>query len=730
MQHTAPADRIREIAFAPPRLTPLAVRLMIVAICLNAVVLAITGLSVYSSRVQYYFSAEITSRNVAAIVAESVSSHLARVDAALEVIVDEAQRDGIAPGSDLRPLQTALRRAQARVPHALMFRVAGPDGRIVAADQPGTDAGIDISDREYFKTLRRKPEAGLVISPPVTGKISNQWVLVLARRITGADGGFAGVAYSSIAIKTFADMFSAVWMQPGDGITLRAEGPLSVVARFPQTVGTSGVSAVGNTAVSQDLQDMVARSPKKGTYVATPPIDNIERVLSYHKLEHYPYYMLVGNSTEPLKVAWLRDASRVIALCVLFMLISAAGVWWMLVSLRVRQTLEARLRLIEFAVDHAAEAVLLLGSNGTVVYGNTAAANLFQRQPEGSPIWTLGAGVEGNDWVEHWRELVKGERVTVSTKIRRPDGGVIPAVISACRLAFGNEEFEVSIIRDIGEQIQHEHEMEQSLATSRALGEALARGNEALARFAEILAHHMKEPVRHQHIFAQRLVRMLPPPLAPEVRETLACIIDGATRHLAMLRDAQRYLSLDQPNSPAQPVPGDISIDRALERLGDRIRARGAVIRRQPLPDLPVEPTALADVLLALIDNALTYCAPGVDPVVSVGSEMRGGEVVVTITDNGIGIPPELRVRVFRVFERLDPRPELPGTGIGLALAKKIVEGCGGRIWIEQPAEPGTRVCLAFAERQVTGHQPLSSPGRHATGTDSVRHVGVNSATR
>lgn len=696
MLQATPFDKLLRM-IGRARLSPLAVRLIAITVSLNAFVLAIAGLSVYTSREQYYIRAEIMSRNVSAILAETVSSYIARIDSALRVIVDEAEREQIASFGDRHYLTAALKRAKARVPEALLFRVTGPDGVTRMGSDGDEAAEINISDRAYFQTLRDRPDAGLAVSQPLKGRVTGQWVIVLGRRITDAEGRFAGVAYASMAVKQVSDLFSTVDLQPDDAIALRAAGHLGAVARYPELV--AGEQVVGNPTVSSKLKAMTVEHPDKGTYLTRAPIDGIERVLSYHKVGPYPFYLVVGVSTQSLMTQWLRDAAKVIILTLSFMVITILGSWWMLVSLRARQMLEGRLRLIEFAVDHAAEAVLLLSRNGEVVYGNTAANNLFQRSPDdlhACRIWTLGAGVERDDWVRHWQELTMGEPVTVATEIRRPDHSIIPVIVTANYLSFGMEEFDVSIIRDIAEQLRHEQDMQSALAVSQELGNALARKNEQLARFAEILAHHMKEPVRQQHIFAQRLARALPPPLAPEIQQSIDFILDAATRHLALLRDAQRYLSLDQSPPAMRFSPGDAGLDRALERLRPHISATGAIVERQPLPELPIEPNALADVFGALIDNAITYTRTGVPPRVHIAADARDDETVLSVSDNGIGIPAEFHARVFRVFEQLDHRPGLPGTGIGLALAKKIVDSLGGRIWIEQPDGPGTRMCFSL----------------------------------
>ena len=697
MQQAAPFEKIQRMT-KPARLSPLAVRLIIIVVCLNTFVLAISGLSVYTSRQQYYVRAEIMSRNVSAILAETVSGYIARIESALLVIVDEAETDLRSPSDDRHYLLAALKRAKDRVPHALLFRVTGPDGVTrLGSDGGETAKEITIADRDYFKTLRDHPDAGLAVSQPLKGRLTGEWVIVLARRITDAEGRFAGVAYASMAVKQVSDLFSSVDLQQDDAIALRAAGHLGAVARFPELV--AGEQVVGNPTVSSKLKLMTMEYPDKGTYITKAPIDGIERVLSYHKVGSYPFYLVVGVSTQSLMGQWLGDAAKVVVLTLVFMAITIAGSWWMLLSLQARQALEGRLRLIEFAVDHAAEAVLLLRSNGQVVYGNAAASDLFQRSPSDLRqclIWDLGSSIDSGDWQRHWQELAKGEPVTVATGIRRSDDSTIPVVVTANYLSFGEEEFDVSIIRDIRDQLRHENDLQQALAVSQELGNALARKNDELARFTEILAHHMKEPVRHQHIIAQRLARVLQPPLPPDVQQSIDFIVDAATRHLALLRDAQRYLSIEQSPPATHSYPGDAALDRALEHLRQRINAVGATINRHPLPELPIDTQALAEVFLAVIDNAITYTRPDVPPRVQITADLRDGEFIVSITDNGIGIPVEYYARVFRVFEQLEPRPGLRGTGIGLPLAKKIIESQGGRMWIEQPVEPGTRICFAL----------------------------------
>lgn len=678
------------------RPTSLAVSIVAIVVLLDAFVLGLAGLSALGNRQQYTLRAEIISRNLSAILAEAVAGYLIRIDTALQVVVDQVEHERRMQRADLAYLDEFVRKAHQRVPEVLNFGIIDADGTIRSTSKTAAGPEITLADRDYFRVLRDRPDAGLVISAPLLGRVDQEWMIVLSRRISAADGSFAGIASATLPLRRFSDLFANVDLRPDDAIALRGPLPsLGTIARYPETVG--GTPAIGNQAVSHELQDMTATHPESGTYRARAGIDGIERVLSYHKVEGFPYYLVVGLSTRQLMAEWWRASIQVAAIAATFLVITALGGLFAWASLRARQTLEGRLKLIEFAFSHQAEAVLLLDSRGGVVSGNAAAAQLFQRDGAtlaGTPVWQLDTAAGEDDWPAHWRTLRRGEPVTLAAEVARPDGSRVPVVVSANYFAFAGNEFEVRIIRDVTEQVRHEMEMRDALAVAQSLGEKLGRRNADLERFADILAHHMQEPVRQQHIFAQHLARLLPKPLAPEVQQSLDAILHAAQRHRALLGDARTYLAFDSLSAIAPATAGDAGLNLALERLEDRIARTQASIERAPLPPLPIATPALAEVFAAVLDNALSYTRPGIAPQIRIGAERRDDAVVVSVTDNGVGIPQEFAERVFGVFERLEPRPGQPGTGIGLALARRIIEAASGHIWVEQPDGPGTRVCF------------------------------------
>lgn len=218
------------------------------------------------------------------------------------------------------------------------------------------------------------------------------------------------------------------------------------------------------------------------------------------------------------------------------------------------------------------------------------------------------------------------------------------------------------------------------------------RANRDIVRFSEVLAHHLQEPVRQQHVFCQRLASALPTPLSTEGAEALRFVMDGAIRLQSLVRDARRYLSYAQMTPAEDACDGNQALDAALAAIGPQIAASHAVVRKSAIPPVLIETGSLTEVFSVLVENAIVHRDPERSPEITIAAERLPDAVEISVSDNGSGIAPEFRERVFRVFERIETRNGEEGTGIGLALARRIVEASGGRIWIRSATCGGTSV--------------------------------------
>jgi signal transduction histidine kinase len=216
--------------------------------------------------------------------------------------------------------------------------------------------------------------------------------------------------------------------------------------------------------------------------------------------------------------------------------------------------------------------------------------------------------------------------------------------------------------------------------------EELVRSNDDLQQFAYVASHDLSEPLRKVANFCQLLERQYADQLDDRARQYIGFAVDGAKRMQALISDLLALSRVGRATDEFVPVRLDAVLDSALGTLADRLaEADGEVVRRTPLPSVHGDPSLLASLFENLVGNALKYRRADVRPVVEISAEHDEAEQAwtITVSDNGIGIDPQYAERIFAVFQRLHVRDAYGGTGIGLALCRKIVEFHGGRIWLE-----------------------------------------------
>jgi signal transduction histidine kinase len=235
----------------------------------------------------------------------------------------------------------------------------------------------------------------------------------------------------------------------------------------------------------------------------------------------------------------------------------------------------------------------------------------------------------------------------------------------------------------IAGQLARAEEIQDAL---RQRTEELVRSNDDLQQFAYVASHDLSEPLRKVANFCQLLERQYRDQLDDRAKQYIDFAVDGAKRMQALIADLLALSRVGRTTDEFVPVDLGAVLDAALATLGDRIAEAGARIeRRTSLPTVSGDPTLLTSLMENLVGNAVKYRRPDAAPVVEVAAERNAAERTwtVTVSDNGIGIDPQYAERVFAVFQRLHVRDAFGGTGIGLAICRRIVEFHGGRIWLE-----------------------------------------------
>jgi PAS domain S-box-containing protein len=220
--------------------------------------------------------------------------------------------------------------------------------------------------------------------------------------------------------------------------------------------------------------------------------------------------------------------------------------------------------------------------------------------------------------------------------------------------------------------------------------EELKRSNQELEQFAYIASHDLQEPLRQVRAFVQMLRDRYGDKLDDKAAQYFQFVYDGAARMSDLVRGLLDYSRVGGRDAPRQSTPCRHALDTALANLQATIAESHALIMQDELPTVVAEPTQLTQLFQNLIGNAIKFHPDGVPPRIHVGCRPEEGHWLFWVQDNGIGIAPEFHEKIFLIFQRLHTREKYPGTGIGLAICKKIVEQHGGRIWIESQAGKGS----------------------------------------
>jgi PAS domain S-box-containing protein len=271
---------------------------------------------------------------------------------------------------------------------------------------------------------------------------------------------------------------------------------------------------------------------------------------------------------------------------------------------------------------------------------------------------------------------------------RRKDGSEFPIEIMLSPLGSDNGILVTSAIRDITARKKAEAHLFLKM-------EELNRSNEELGQFAYIASHDLQEPLRMVASYTQLLSRRYKGKLDADADEFIAFAVDGASRMQRLIQDLLLYSRIQSKGVELHETSSEEAVDRAIINLRGAIEASGAHVTHDALPPVLADETQLAQLFQNLIGNAIKYQKPGT-PEIHISAAMNGDDKwMFSVKDNGLGIDPQYFEKIFGMFQRLHKREEFAGTGIGLAVCKKIVERHGGNISVE--SQPGYGSTFRFA---------------------------------
>jgi signal transduction histidine kinase len=229
----------------------------------------------------------------------------------------------------------------------------------------------------------------------------------------------------------------------------------------------------------------------------------------------------------------------------------------------------------------------------------------------------------------------------------------------------------------------------------------LARSNAELEQFAYVASHDLQEPLRMVASYTQLLAERYHGQLDEKADKYISYAVDGAVRMQALIHDLLKFSRVGKAEIEPSATECREVVAQAVKNLQAAVEESGAVVNWNGLPAVMADFSQLTQVFQNLIANAIKFHGPE-KPVIQIDAEEENHEWLFTVSDNGIGIPPESWQDIFVIFRRLHSRAEYAGNGIGLSICKKIIERHGGKIWIEAQTKPGCRFKFTLPAQPVS----------------------------
>lgn len=673
--------------------------IVMVALVVGLAVLGVAG-AVFeilrNSRAEAIQSAEQSTRSIALALTGGVSRTVQSIDILLQSAAGRAAEWDLSHPYTERDQE--IRRFLRFMPHIRQMAVIAADGTVLA-DSGDRSMTVRLDVKALFAEASAAP-IPMVIGQIRTGRFlgaetphaTHQYLPFM--RLSNLDAS-AGPVLLVAAVNPlyFKDIFASVEMPSTARLRLwRFDGTLLVGDSADQQFDTG--QHAGDPLFAEQL-----KASEFGTFVDDSDAADGTLITSYRTTLNWPLVLSVGVSRDDVLAIW-KDSSLPLlwpAGALTLALLAAATV--LTRSLVSRARAEAMLLLSERVLETMPNGVAI--SDATLpdyplVYVNPA----FERTTGYTSEQALGRNprfLHGDDrqqaGLDEIRQaLAEGRSVTVALRNYRSDSSYYwnELTLSAVRSASGRLTHFVAIQRDITDQETHRVQLAEAYGR-------IERYSAELERFSFILAHHLQEPARHIAVYAQLVARALDGHGDEEIKSNLEFLTKAGGRLKDLLRDVQLYLAMDRLVMTGGSCQAEAVLDKEWEARTRDIAGIDLISGR--LPKVQVPQRRLADLFGILIDNALVFRHPERPLRVKVDAEKaEEGFWRLRFADNGLGIPPEFLEKVFGVFERLHGRDHFPGNGVGLAIARKLVETLGGTIAAQSDGRSGTTIVMTLPE--------------------------------
>ena len=353
-----------------------------------------------------------------------------------------------------------------------------------------------------------------------------------------------------------------------------------------------------------------------------------------------------------------------------------------------RTQVETELGIVFNALKSAMVGVIIASLEGKINFVNPAFLNIFRYKDQNEVIGKNAAELFAPKKVRTFADLtavidnVKGDREEFN--VHREDGSVFSVEVSCSNVSdkAGNIIGRMAFFVDVTERKQIKKKLKRTLAD-------LKRSNTDLQQFAYVASHDLQEPLRMVASYTQLLEERYQDKLDTDAKEFIQFAVDGALRMQRLINDLLSYSLVGARQKPVKPTDCNSVLSQVIANLSVTIEQNNVIITTDDLPTVMADASQMQELFNNLVGNAIKFRSEHA-PRVHVSAKQNGNKWLFSVQDNGLGIDPQYNNKIFLIFQRLHSKEEYPGTGIGLAICKRIVERHGGKIWVDSNVGKGS----------------------------------------
>ncbi len=652
---------------------------------LIAVILANLIYNVLDERRGLIEAAERSAQNLAQVLEEQTQGMVTAVDLTLTSAARIVESDR--PALVLNNTQVAdqLRAGLKSASFIRTIFVVDATGRLMHHTDKLPPANIDFSDREYFQVHRDSLTVGLHIGHPLTAPTSNVWSIHMSKRLSYTDGRFAGVVVAAVEPEYLERFYKSISVGPGGVVSLLLRDGTMLV-RSPHLAG----------AIGKDFREsplFMTHLPKAefGTYQAPSRIDSSTRIFSYRVLRGMPLVVVIGLDRDEVLSKWLSRAWIHGLASASFMLIIAWLGYLMYRELRRRDLLSNALRTSEErfrkVLDDMMEGCQVIGFDWQYRYVNDSVLQHNRRARAellGHTMMDVHPGFEKTEMFSAMRRCMQ-ERTSQGLQTRFDYGDdsfswfdvsiqPVPEGIFVLSIDITSQKLAEERLRQLNDQLET-RVIERTAALDAA--------NKELEAFSASVSHDLRAPLRHLDGFA-RLAMERTHDADEKTRDYLSKIVKASEKMRQLIDDLLALSRASRAELNTRPVDLQTLVSGVKQECLSYAGRRDVEWRLDTLPRVQGDLVLLRQVFMNLISNAVKFTRNSEHAIIEVRARLQeNNEVEISVRDNGAGFDMAFADKLYGVFQRLHNEREFEGTGIGLAIVRRIIGRHGGKTWAE-----------------------------------------------